>query len=182
MKIYTKTGDDGTTGLLGPGRLRKDAARIEAYGTVDELNALVGVARSHPIDAEVDAFLAQVQDELFAVGAALADPDPQGRFHQAITARHIERIEQAIDALEARLPPLQQFILPGGTPGAALLHLARTVCRRAERQVVHLMHEAGEHVDPPLLVYLNRLSDALFVAARVANRAESVPDRPWGGL
>jgi cob(I)alamin adenosyltransferase len=182
LKIYTKTGDDGTTGLLGRGRVRKDALRIEAYGTIDELNAVLGVARAYPLESETDAFLASIQDELFAVGSALADPDPSGRFHAAITADHIARLEQRIDAFEAMLPRLTRFILPGGTPAAAQVHLARTVARRAERLVVRLAHEPGEHVHEPLLVYLNRLSDALFVVARVVNHEAGVSDIPWSGL
>ncbi len=182
MKIYTKTGDDGTTGLLGAGRIRKDDARIEAYGTIDELNAVLGVARGAGLGQELDADLARLQDELFAVGSALADPNPSGKFHNVITGSHIERLEQRIDALEAELPPLTQFILPGGAPGAAALHLARTVCRRAERLIIGLSHEPGTHVAGPLLVYVNRLSDALFVLARATNHRAGVPDTPWSGL
>jgi cob(I)alamin adenosyltransferase len=182
VKIYTKTGDDGTTGVLGSGRLHKDDPRIEAYGTIDELNAVLGVARSAPVDPDTDAALAQIQDELFAVGSALADPDPAGPFHNAITPGHVERLERRIDATEAELPRLTRFILPGGSPAAAHLHLARTVCRRAERLVVHLAGLPGEHVPGPLVVYLNRLSDALFVLARLANQRAGVADTPWGGL
>lgn len=180
MKIYTKAGDDGSTGLLGPGRLRKDHHRIEAYGTVDELNAALGVARSHaepgsPVDEE----LASLQDELFAVGAALADPDPAGRFHDQIAEPQIARLEARIDALEAELPPLRQFILPAGPPDSAAIHAARTVCRRAERRVVTLADQPGEHVPAAIVVYLNRLSDLLFVLARAANRAAGRDDVLW---
>ena len=182
MKIYTKTGDDGTTGLLGAGRLRKDDPRIEAYGTVDELNALLGTARAHGVDPETDALLARVQNELFVVGSALADPNPAGPFHNAVTAEHVERLERTIDALESELPALTQFILPGGSPAAAQVHLARTVCRRAERAVVRLAATPDGHVAEPLLVYLNRLSDALFVVARSINRRVGVADVPWSGL
>lgn len=182
MKIYTKAGDDGTTGLLGRGRVRKDDLRIETYGTIDELNAVLGVARAHALESETDAFLASIQDELFAVGSALADPDPSGRFHAAITTDHVARLEQRIDAFEATLPGLTRFILPGGTPAAAQVHLARTVARRAERLVVRLAHEPGAHVPEPLLIYLNRLSDALFVVARVVNHEAGVADIPWSGL
>jgi cob(I)alamin adenosyltransferase len=181
LKIYTKTGDDGRTGLLGPGRVAKDSVRIAAYGTIDELNAAVGVARAARPDPAADALLARVQDDLFAVGAALADPDPQGPFHQAITPEHAARLEAEIDALEASLPPLTQFILPGGTPAAAQVHLARTVCRRAERQVVRLAHTAGEPVPGTVVVYLNRLSDFLFVLARAINHRAGVPDVVWKG-
>ena len=181
MKIYTKTGDDGTTGLLGPARVRKDDPRIDAYGTVDELNALIGVARAQPIDGEIDAVLARVQNDLFVVGAALADPDPDGPFHHGVNEGHARSLEERIDAFESVLPRLTQFILPGGTPAGAQLHLARTVCRRAERLLVHLGHQEGAHVPGPLVVYLNRLSDALFVFARAANHRAGMPDVPWGG-
>ncbi len=180
MKIYTKTGDDGRTGLLGPGRVGKDSPRIEAYGTVDELNAVIGVARTTGIDESADLLLAKVQDDLFAVGAALADPDPSGRFHNAVGPERSAALERAIDALEAELTPLTQFILPGGSPSAAHLHLARTVCRRAERLVVALAHR--DPVPPDLIVYLNRLSDFLFVLARAVNRRGGVADVPWSGL
>jgi cob(I)alamin adenosyltransferase len=182
LKIYTKTGDDGTTGLLGKGRVRKDDLRIETYGTVDELNAALGVARSHKPDPEADAFLARLQNELFAVGSALADPNPSGPFHHAITADHVARLEEAIDAMESELPKLTQFILPGGSTVAAQVHLARTVCRRAERLAVGLANQPGESVSEHLLVYLNRLSDALFVLGRAVNCRAGVEDSPWGGL
>jgi cob(I)alamin adenosyltransferase len=182
VKIYTKTGDDGTTGLLGSRRVRKDDLRIDAYGTIDELNAVLGIARSSGVDPETDAFLARVQDDLFAVGSALADPDPNGPFHATITAEHASRLERRIDDLEAELPRLTRFILPGGVPGAAQLHLARTVCRRAERLAVKLGHEPGEDVPEAVLIYLNRLSDALFVVARAVNHRAGVADVAWGGL
>jgi cob(I)alamin adenosyltransferase len=182
MKIYTKTGDDGSTGLLGPGRVAKNSARIDAYGTVDELNAAIGVARASGLDGRADAILAAVQEDLFAVGAALADPDPSGRFHNAVSADRAGRLEQEIDAMEARLQPLTAFILPGGTPAAAHVHLARTVCRRAERLVISLATTAGEHVPHDLIVYLNRLSDHLFVLARAMNATAGIADVPWTGL
>lgn len=181
-KIYTKAGDDGTTGLLGGRRLSKDDVRIDAYGTVDELNAALGVARAFGVDSAVDSLIAQLQDELFAVGSALADPDPAGRFHNVLTMEHVKRMEETIDALEQELSPLTHFILPGGAPPAAQLHLARTTCRRAERIVVALMRQKGEHVAPALLIYLNRLSDLLFVVARVVNQRAGVADVPWRGL
>lgn len=179
MKIYTKTGDDGSTGLLGKGRLRKDDARVEAYGTIDELNAVLGVVRAEELDASADALLAQLQDDLFTVGAALADPDPEGKFHNQITGDHVERLERAIDQLGDEAEPLRSFILPGGSPAAAGLHLARAVSRRAERLVVHLAHQDDEHVPTDLLVYLNRLSDLLFVLARAVNHRAGVADVPW---
>ncbi len=182
MKIYTKTGDDGSTGLLGPGRVGKDSPRIEAYGTVDELNAVIGLARASGADDDADALLAIVQDDLFAVGAALADPDPSGRFHNAVDLERAERLERAIDTLEPELAPLTHFILPGGCPAAAQIHLARTICRRAERLVVALGHHEGEDVPLDLRIYLNRLSDFLFVLARAVNQRANVADIPWAGL
>jgi cob(I)alamin adenosyltransferase len=182
VKIYTKTGDDGITGLLGNRRVPKDDIRIEAYGTVDELNAVLGLARAAALDETCDKLTAQLQDELFAVGSALADPDSAGRYHHAIGPEHAVRLEGIIDALESELKPLSHFILPGGSLPAALLHLARTVCRRAERLVVRLARQPGGDVAPALVVYLNRLSDLLFVMARVQNHRTGVPDVPWNGL
>jgi cob(I)alamin adenosyltransferase len=183
LKIYTKTGDDGTTGLLGAGRVAKDDPRIDSYGTVDELNAVLGLARaSGGLDPDADALVARVQDELFAVGAALADPDPNGRFHNAVAEEYAGRLEAEIDRLEAELPPLTRFILPGGSAAASHLHLARAVCRRAERLVVHLGRQPGVDVPHHLIAYLNRLSDFLFVLARAVNHRSGVADTPWSGL
>ena len=182
MKIYTKTGDDGTTGLLGAGRVLKFDPRIESYGTIDELNAVLGVARAAGPDPAADATIARLQDDLFAVGAALADPDPAGKFHNAVRPDLGARLEAEIDALEAELPPLVHFILPGGTPAAAQIHLARTICRRAERMVVRLDNTPEGLVPPNLVVYLNRLSDLLFVLARAVNHRAGVADVPWNGL
>jgi cob(I)alamin adenosyltransferase len=182
VKIYTKSGDDGTTGLLGRGRVSKSNIRIAAYGTVDELNAMLGVARSHGLDAASDQLVAQLQNELFLLGSALADPLPDGRFHNTITTAHVEHLEQTIDSLEAELQPLLQFILPGGAPAAGFLHLARTICRRAERLVVELSHQPEEAVAHSVLVFLNRLSDLLFVLARAVNRRAGVPDVIWKGV
>jgi cob(I)alamin adenosyltransferase len=182
LKIYTKTGDDGTTGPLGPGRAAKDCPRVEAFGTVDELNAALGVARAAGLDREADALVAGLQDDLFALGAALADPAPDGRFHGAISPQKVDELERSIDALEADLPPLSRFILPGGTPGAAQVHQARAVCRRAERRVVTLAHRDGEHVPAGVIAYLNRLGDLLFVLARAINHRAGVSDTPWSGL
>jgi cob(I)alamin adenosyltransferase len=183
VKIYTKTGDNGTTGLLGAGRVSKDDPRIDSYGTVDELNAMLGLARAcGGLDSELDALLAKVQDDLFAVGAALADPNPSGKFRCTVTEAHSTRLEAEIDRLEAELPPLTQFILPGGSQAAARIHLARTICRRAERLVVHLAHQPGVDVPVHLLAYLNRLSDFLFVLARAVNNRAGVADTPWTGL
>ena len=182
MRIYTKTGDDGNTGLLGSRRVAKDDPRVEVYGTVDELNATLGVARAQGLDPEADRTVAMLQDELFVVGSALADPSVQGPFHNAITPEHVERLEAAIDGLEAELKPLTQFILPGGTLAAAQLHLARTVCRRAERLAVTLSRQPSEAVPRDLIVYLNRLSDLLFVLARAVNRRAGVADVHWNGM
>jgi cob(I)alamin adenosyltransferase len=177
MRIYTRGGDDGTTQLLGPGRTPKDAARVAAYGAVDELNAALGVALTHPLDDDLRRELLQTQADLFTVGAELATPP--GRESAAlpsVPAAWAGRLEGWIDRHEATLTPLRSFILPGGTPAAAALHLARGVCRRAEREVVHLGH--AEPVSAALLSYLNRLSDYLFVLARVANARAGLPDTP----
>jgi cob(I)alamin adenosyltransferase len=176
VKIYTRTGDTGETGLFGGQRVAKDALRVHAYGTIDECNAVLGLARAAGLEAELDAMLAQVQNQLFVVGADLATPGESAHIPR-VGADETRLLEEAIDALEAGLEPLRQFILPGGTPGAAQLHLARTVCRRAERWAVSLAQEEplSEHV----LSYLNRLSDFLFVAARAANARAATPDVPW---
>jgi cob(I)alamin adenosyltransferase len=177
MKIYTKTGDAGETGLWGGQRVAKDAARVQAYGTVDECNAAIGLARASGADSGLDAILARIQDQLFVVGADLATPGAAANIPR-VGQEEILFLEQSIDALEEQLEPLKQFILPGGTPAAAQLHLARTICRRAERWVVGLARQEpglSEHVG----VYLNRLSDCLFVLARAANARAGVPDTPW---
>jgi cob(I)alamin adenosyltransferase len=181
VKIYTKTGDEGLTGLLGRQRVPKDHIRVEVYGTVDELNAALGVARAQKLDPAADSLVSRLQDELFAAGSALADPDPQGPFHNTITPEHVERLEAAIDAMESELSPLTAFILPGGTLPAAQIHLARTICRRAERLAVKLSRQPGEDVPRTLIVYLNRLSDLLFVLARAVNHRAGVRDIPWKG-
>jgi cob(I)alamin adenosyltransferase len=182
MKIYTKTGDDGRTGLLGGGRVGKDDPRIESYGTVDELNAALGVARAAGLDAQLDGWLARVQADLFVLGSALADPDPKGRFHGVVGVDRFTALEEAIDTLDAELPALTNFVLPAGCPAAAQLHLARTICRRAERRVVFLANLPGEDVPDNLVIYLNRLGDFLFEAARAANHRAGVADVPWRGL
>jgi cob(I)alamin adenosyltransferase len=177
MKIYTKTGDDGDTGLFGGPRVRKDHPRIEAYGTVDELNAVLGVVRTHAPPADVDALLERVQNELFDLGAILATPEPEKFGMTGVGDEQSSRLEAAIDRFETELEPLKQFILPGGTPAAAYLHLARTVCRRAERMLVALDHK--EEISAGAIIYLNRLSDLLFVAARLVNHRAGKPDVPW---
>jgi cob(I)alamin adenosyltransferase len=176
MKIYTKTGDTGETGLWGGLRVSKDSLRVHAYGTVDECNAAVGLARAGSVEAGLDTLLAQIQDQLFVVGSDLATPGEAASIPR-VGATEITFLEEGIDALEAELAPLRQFILPGGGLAAAHLHLARTVCRRAERWVVSLARE--EAVNPNVGVYLNRLSDFLFTAARIANAREGRPDVPW---
>lgn len=177
MKIYTKTGDDGETGLYGGPRVGKDHPRVEAYGSVDELNAVLGVVRTHGPPADIDALLATIQNELFDLGAELATPDAATRKGPRVGPPQIAALEQAIDRYEEQLEPLRQFILPGGVAAAAALHLARTVCRRAERLVVTLAR--GESISPDVVIYLNRLSDLLFVLARATNRREGVVDVPW---
>jgi len=179
MRIYTKTGDDGTTGLFAGPRVAKDHVRIEAYGTVDELNAVLGRARAESLPAEIDALLAAIQSQLFTVGAELATPEPEKLGMELIGPRQSQLLEQAIDRCEAELSPLKEFILPGGTRAAAELHLARTVCRRAERRVVSLARHPEQPADVRLVIYLNRLSDLLFVLSRVVNARAGVADIPW---
>ena len=181
MKIYTKTGDKGETGLFGGGRVSKSHPRVEAYGDIDELNAVIGLARSIEMMPRIDEVLAPVQRDLFSLGALLATPNHDKVKQQLEKARiddtRVMELERAIDDGEAELEPLTAFILPGGTPKSAALHVARTVCRRAERKVISL----GSEVDvPPVVVkYLNRLSDLLFVLARVANRRAGAPEVIW---
>jgi cob(I)alamin adenosyltransferase len=183
MKIYTKTGDDGSTGLFGGGRVAKDDARIEAYGTVDELNAVIGIARAAGIAADVDEVLALVQNDLFVAGAELATPvEALAKLDQRSSRLgevHAARLEAAIDRFEERLQPLREFILPGGGAAGAALHFARTVCRRAERRVVTFRGLHPDAVSDAVVIYLNRLSDLLFVLAREANLAAGVADVPW---
>ncbi len=179
MKIYTKTGDAGETGLFGGPRVRKSDPRVAAYGDVDELNAALGLVRAGVEDPEIERHLAAIQEELFCVGAELATP-PGAKARSAVPpvdARWIARLEAAIDAWEAELPQLRHFVLPGGTRTGAALHLARCTCRRAERHVVALAAEA--EVAPTVLAYLNRLSDFLFVAARIANHRAGRPEVLW---
>jgi cob(I)alamin adenosyltransferase len=179
MKIYTKTGDSGETSLFDNTRVSKADARVDAYGEVDELNAAIGAVLSTPTDADLAELLQTIQRELFALGARLADPSSRiaGRVEKVVVNEAgVARLEQAIDRFEGELPPLRRFILPGGSPAGALLHLARTICRRAERRVIGL--GAGA-VEPIVIVYLNRLSDLLFVMARVANHRAGVAEVEW---
>lgn len=177
MKIYTKTGDRGETGLFGGPRVRKDHPRVEAYGSVDELNAVLGLVRCENVGDPLDRLLATIQNELFELGAELASPQPDRVGTRRITADQATALESAIDEHEAGLPPLKAFILPGGCRAAALLHVARTVCRRAERRVVTLSEQ--ESLGSDVIIYLNRLSDLLFVLARAVNQAAGRGDVPW---
>jgi len=179
MTIYTRTGDLGETGLFAGPRVGKDMPRIEVYGTIDELNAVLGLVRTEPVDKAIARILERVQNELFQIGAELATPDPVGQGTRWIEREHVRVVEQDIDRLDATVPPLAGFILPGGTRTAALLHVARTVCRRAERRLVTLIRHSEEPISLPLLAYLNRLGDLLFVLARVANAQAGRPDTPW---
>jgi cob(I)alamin adenosyltransferase len=187
MKIYTKTGDDGSTGLAGGARVSKSDAQIESYGTVDELNAAMGlaavVAGSAMAEATVEA-LGRVQNELFVIGAILAmpaagSPRPSRTAPPELSESSIARLEGEIDAAQKKLPALTQFILPGGCEAAARLHLARTICRRAERGVVGLAERESGAAPLLIIKYLNRLSDWLFVQARLANHVAGVGDVPW---
>lgn len=180
MKIYTRTGDTGQTGLFGGGRVSKTHPRVEAYGDVDELNAALGLARAIDVMPRVDEILVSLQRDLFAIGALLATPDREKMKRQlekaSIDERRIRELEQAIDDGDAELEPLKSFIVPGGTPKAAALHVARTVCRRAERRVIALDQE---EIPAIVIVYLNRLSDLLFTLARVANRRAGAGEVTW---
>lgn len=173
-KIYTRTGDDGTTALGSGKRVRKDNARVAAYGTIDETNAAIGMARVHlaGVDPGLDAKLARIQNDLFDLGAGLSVPErgeDRKRERLEVTAAQVKRLEKEIDELNAELQPLRSFVLPGGSPAAAALHVARTVCRRAERLMVALAADRNETVSDAALQYVNRLSDLLFVASRYAN-------------
>jgi cob(I)alamin adenosyltransferase len=178
MKIYTRTGDAGETSLFGGTRVGKDDPRVAAYGDVDEVNATLGLARASAPDDEIGEELVRLQRDLFALGAQLADPSGKVAVKipkAALGERDVERMEQLIDRLEAGLPPLTNFILAGGSPCGAALHVARAVCRRAERSMVAL----EPAVDPLLLKYINRLSDLLFVLARAANQRAGAPETQW---
>jgi cob(I)alamin adenosyltransferase len=181
MKIYTRTGDEGDTGLFGGGRVPKDHARVAAYGDVDELNSIIGVVRATPPVDFFDRLLESIQRDLFSIGGQLATPDPapvaKTLAKADLPADRVTEFEQIMDDSEKELPPLRAFVLPAGTPKAAALHQARTVCRRAERSVVHLAHEGD--VPSIFTVYLNRLSDLLFTLARLANLRSGVGDVTW---
>ena len=178
MKIYTKTGDTGETGLYGGIRIPKDSKRVEAYGTIDELNACIGFAKLQIQDSEVNALLSRIQNELFDLGADLATLDEHPKADSLrITSDQTVALEGDIDQFQAELPPMTHFILPGGSAGGAALHLARTVCRRGERCVVNLAK--ADAINPEILRYLNRLSDLLFVLARLVNHRSGVPEPYW---
>jgi cob(I)alamin adenosyltransferase len=179
VKIYTKTGDRGETSLFDKSRVSKADPRVDAYGDVDEVNACLGAARAACMSPDLSEALAAIQQDLFALGARLADPS--SRIAERVTKAvirpaDVERLEHLIDTLEGELPPLRRFILPGGGTCGAWLHVARTVCRRAERNVVGLGADA---VEPIIVQYLNRLSDLLFVMARAANHRQGVPETEW---
>jgi cob(I)alamin adenosyltransferase len=181
MKIYTKTGDAGDTGLFGGGRVQKDDVRVEAYGDVDELNAVIGVVRARSPFPRIDDLLLSIQRDLFSIGALLATPD-RAKMEQHLSkanlgAGRIAELERAIDACDADLEPLKSFILPGGSEKAAALHFARTVCRRAERRVVKLGRETP--LPDLVVIYLNRLSDLLFMLARLANKNAGSGEVAW---
>ncbi len=178
-KVYTRTGDDGTTALGGGQRVAKDAPRIAAYGTVDELSAAIGLALADGLVPALAAPLGRIQNELFHLGSDLCvlEEDKAARPVPVVEERHVAALEELLDRLQEELPPLANFVLPGGAPGAAQLHLARTVCRRAERLVVALARE--EAVGAYAVPYLNRLSDLLFVMARYENLRRGVPEVLW---
>lgn len=173
-KIYTRTGDKGTTGLGDGSRIAKDSARVEAYGTVDELNSVIGMLMSHDLPDNIRRWLTSVQHDLFDLGGELCIPG-----HRVLNDEQVEGLEQQLDALNEHLKPLKEFILPGGTPSAAVAHLARTVCRRAERRTITLQRHDGEDVNPVAVRYLNRLSDLLFVIARYLNHSADLSDVLW---
>jgi cob(I)alamin adenosyltransferase len=181
MKIYTKTGDRGDTGLFGGARVSKASLRVEAYGELDELNSVIGLVRTEPFDDEIDQLLARVQSRLFDLGAELATaPDSKVALGiPLVDEAEVHLLEEAIDRAEIELTPLKTFVLPGGSRAAAYLHLARTVCRRAERKLVLLSQTEG--VRELCIHYVNRLSDTCFVLARLANKRAGVVDVPWVG-
>jgi cob(I)alamin adenosyltransferase len=181
MRIYTKTGDEGATGLFGGGRVEKDHPRVAAYGDVDELNSAIGMVRATAPAEFFDPLLESIQRDLFAIGGHLATPDPDkvraALAKAELSVERVELFERVIDEADRELPALTAFVLPAGTPKAAALHMARTICRRAERSVVHLAHETEVH--ELFMVYLNRMSDLLFTLARLANHRDGTGDVTW---
>lgn len=176
MKVYTRKGDGGETSLLSGGRVRKEDARVEAYGTVDELVSLLGLLRCEPLPDGVEGRLVAIQEALFSVGAALADPE--GRMEHDFSVWEADMLERWIDSMDEEIEPLTAFIIPGGSRAAAVAHVARTVCRRAERRVGALV-SLGGGVPDGLQAYLNRLSDALFTLSRFANAHSGIPETEW---
>ncbi len=182
IKIYTKTGDDGTTGLVGGTRILKYDIRLEAYGTVDELNSNIGIIRTFNVSPEISELLTEIQNKLFNIGSRLASDEKGDEFTAQLSVKdeYIAVLEKAIDKFEVELPALSQFILPGGCGAAAQCHVSRTVCRRAERRILELA--AHTKVQPEIIKYLNRLSDFLFVLARKINQDEGVKEIHWKQL
>jgi len=176
VKIYTRTGDDGSTGLLGSERVQKDSLRVEAFGTLDECNAAIGTARSGLTERDIDKILEDVQSLLFSAGADLACPVETAKTER-VQAKDVSELEKTIDKLESELIPLRAFILPGGTSRSAHVHLSRSICRRAERNIVRLSH--SESINPLVLIAVNRISDLLFVVGRVLNSRGGEHDTPW---
>ena len=179
MKIYTRTGDTGSTGLFGGPRVSKDDDRIEAYGTVDELNAAIGMARSAGVDEDIDGQLDAIQHELFSIGAELATPEPDEHDLRILNESHVATLEGWIDEHENSVEPLKHFILPAGHSAATAMHLARSICRRAERRTVTLVRRHEVSISEALIVYLNRLSDLLFVLTRVVNQRAGLAEVQW---
>ena len=176
MKIYTKTGDDGTTGLQGNKRILKSDQRIIAYGNIDEINSILGIIASHALDEDIGLIVKRIQNELFVAGADLSNPDLENTTNR-VTEEMIEKLETEIDDFENQLEPLTNFILPGGEHVAALIHFARTVTRRAETQIIAL--EQTEKINTLCRIYVNRLSDLLFVMGRIINKRKNTPDIIW---
>ena len=178
MKIYTKTGDDGKTSLFGGKRVDKDNLRIEAYGTIDELNSVIGIVLTDNVSEKTSKILNLIQNSLFVIGSELASPsDVESKAITPVTEEDIRILENYIDEIDTDLSPLKNFILPGGTKSASLLHFARTVCRRAERRIVEI--DKVEKINQKIIVYINRLSDLLFVIARYENHVASSPEIEW---
>jgi cob(I)alamin adenosyltransferase len=179
MKIYTRRGDAGETGLLGGEKVLKNSPRLEAIGTLDELNATLGLIRTESLPDDIDQLLERLQNELFNVGTELATVAPARSPCPTVSTVHIHAIEEAIDLYDSKLEPLKGFILPGGARLAALFHIARTICRRAERKMIDLLQLENQALSPDMLAYINRLSDLLYVLARYSNTLAGVADVPW---
>lgn len=178
LKIYTKTGDKGLTGLIGGVRIAKSAPRIAAYGDVDELNSVIGIVIAETSHEPIRKSLTEIQSTLFTIGAQLATPSDQPNV-QVVTSSQVDLLERQMDVISESLQPLKNFVLPGGGKSSAYLHLARTVCRRAERSIVSLSQIPSEKIDKWVIIFMNRLSDYLFTLARLANQLDNIPDVPW---